>query len=111
MKKIHLILALFLGLFLSCNDSNQTISPSIDYDVQLLEEVKTHPSINAPVIELNKVKNIDVTLKVGSIVSPNSIQYDYYGDGKIKSMSFNNFDFGRYLNKKKLGSIFDVVYL
>jgi hypothetical protein len=90
MKKIHLIPALFLGLFLSCKDSNQTISPSVDYDSQLLEEVKTHPSINAPVIEQNKVKNIDVTLKVGGTASPYSIQYDYYFDGKIKSMSLNN---------------------
>lgn len=94
MKKIHLIPALFLGLFLSCKDSSQTVSPAvsptIDYDAQIKEEIKNHVSINAPVIEQNKVRNIGVNRIIEGRATSYSFQYDYYSDGKIKSVGLDN---------------------
>lgn len=96
MKKIHLIPVLLLGLSLSCKDSSQNALPSnpstptvgvSDYDAQLQEEVKNHPSINAPIVEQSKVKNIDVFLMKRMATS---IKYDYYTDGKIKDIIFGN---------------------
>lgn len=86
MKKIHLIPVLLFGLIVACKD----ITPPqpvevVDIDAQLQEEVKNHPSINAPIVEQNKVKNIEVFLSKRMV---SSIQYDYYTDGKIKSVSF-----------------------
>ena len=100
MKKIHLIPVLILGLFISCKDSSNPISPSIpsnstpvgliEYEEQLREEVKNHPSINAPIIEQHQVKNIEAFLKLSHVSAVFSYQYTYYGDGKIKSISGDN---------------------
>lgn len=102
MKKIHLIPVFLLGLSFSCKDSSQTISPSIlpveviDYDAQMQDEVKNHPSINAPVVEQNRVKNIDVYMYRGLSAI---VKYDYYTDGKIKSVGFSNDNPKEYLYK------------
>ncbi len=105
MKKKHLIPILLLGLSVSCKDSSQNVSPSnpstpivgiSDYDAQLQEEVKNHPSINAPIVEQHKVKNIDVFLMKRMATS---LQYDYYADGKIKNVSFGNSNPQEYIYK------------
>jgi hypothetical protein len=92
MKKIHLIPILFVGLIVACKDSSQNVMPSppidvVNVDAQLQAEVKNHPSINAPIVEQNKVKNIDVFLNKRMV---SSIQYNYYTDGKIKDVIFGN---------------------
>ncbi len=92
MKKNQLIPVLLLGLILSCKDSSQTVSPSsqvdvIAYNAQLQAEVDIHPSINAPVIEQDRVKNIEGSLNSRMNIS---VQYDYYTNGKIKSVSNGN---------------------
>jgi hypothetical protein len=94
MKKIHLIPVLLLGLSLSCKDSSQSLptalvpsSPTEDYDIQMQEEAKNHPAINAPVIEQHRVKEIDGSSNGRSAIS---FSFDYYSDGKIKSVSSYN---------------------
>ena len=100
MKKIQLISVLLFALIISCKNSSQIVSPSpleeINIDAQLQEEVKNHPVINAPVIEQNKVKNIDVLLNSRKTTS---VQYDYYADGKIKNVSFANNNPQEYMYK------------
>ena len=92
MNKIYLISVLLLGLIVSCKDSSQLVSPSpqfdiVAYNVQLQAEVDNHPSISAPIIEQERVKNIEVFLNKRMT---SSIMYDYYADGKVKNISFGN---------------------
>lgn len=89
MNKIYLIPVLLVGLIVSCKDSPQSVSPSPQFDIvaynaQMQAEVNSHPSINAPVIEQVSVKNIDVFLNKRMT---SSIMYDYYADGKVKSIN------------------------
>ena len=92
MNKIYFISVLLLSLIVSCKDSSQPVSPSPQFDIvaynaQLQAEVNGHPSINASVIEQDRVKNIEVFLNKRKT---SSIMYDYYADGKVKSISFEN---------------------
>ena len=92
MNKIYFISILLLSLIVSCKDSSQPVSPSfqfelVAYNAQLQAEVIDHPSINAPLIEQDRVKNIEVFLNKRMT---SSILYGYYADGKVKSISFGN---------------------
>jgi hypothetical protein len=110
MKKIYVVPVLLLGLIVSCKDSPKSVSPSspavipltpnspaVDYDAQMEEEAKNHPAINAPIIEQNKVKMI-LGSPNGAITSSVKYQYDYFADGRIKSIGSGN------------GNLVDIVY-
>jgi hypothetical protein len=92
MNKIYFIPVLLLGLIVSCKDSPQPVSPSPQFDIvaynaQMQAEVNSYPSINAPVIAQERVKNIEVFLNKRMT---SSITYDYYANGKVKSINLGS---------------------
>ena len=95
MKKI--LFFAFLLFIASC--SQKDVAPSVfdvDFEKQILDEIKQQPEITAKVVEQIPFKKMDVLLSLGSGSNTASAKYnyeiEYLNNGKIKTIKSDNKD-------------------